>query len=354
MLFRGKSKHEGSQATDRKKSRESIQHSSAETAHLIGPGCVKLRAQIPIWKPMSGRDISLHPRYLRRVFCYGNVDFSTAVLALLWDQGILVSFLSMDGRRLLAKLQPVAAFPGLARLQHLAAADTLFTLNFAKKIVAGKIKSASVTARYFQQQGKTGDAGSLIRELKGLVSRSKSARQLPSLRGYEGRAAALWYRYYSALLPVKWQFSKRTSHPPEDPANALLSLGYTLATSRCAALLSASDLDPATGFLHDLRAGRPSLACDLVESLRVPLVDRLVLSAINRKQITLDSMGKDRLHGWRLKSDAFKQFIGLFEQEFYEGKRKTSFHHLTCQQIEAWIKKIRDASQKGCLKDEKK
>ena len=353
MLFRNKSKHKSSQTTDPKTSRQSIQHSSAETAHLIGPGCVKLRAKIPVWKPVSGRDVSLHPRYLQRVFCYGNVDFSTAVLTLLWSEGIFVAFLSADGRRLLAKLQPVAAFPGLARLQHLAATDSQFTLDLAKQIVAGKIGSASVTARYFQQQGKTGDAGALIRELKGLVLRSESARQLSSLRGYEGQAAALWYRYYSALLPVEWQFNKRTSHPPEDPTNALLSLGYSLATSRCAALLSASDLDPATGFLHDLRAGRPSLACDLVESLRVPLVDRLVLSVINRKQVTLDSLSKDRQRGWRLTSDAFKRFIELFEQEFYGGKRQTSFHHATCQRIEDWVKKIREASQRGRLKEGK-
>jgi CRISP-associated protein Cas1 len=39
------------------------------------------------------------------------------------------------------------------------------------------------------------------------------------------------------------------------------------------------------GFLHALRPGRPALALDLMEELRAPLADRLVLSLINRKQI---------------------------------------------------------------------
>ena len=39
------------------------------------------------------------------------------------------------------------------------------------------------------------------------------------------------------------------------------------------------------GFLHALRPGRPALALDLMEELRAPFADRLVLSLINRKQI---------------------------------------------------------------------
>ena len=45
-------------------------------------------------------------------------------------------------------------------------------------------------------------------------------------------------------------------------------------------------LDPYVGFLHQDRPGRPSLALDLMEELRAVFVDRLVLSLINRRQIT--------------------------------------------------------------------
>ena len=45
-------------------------------------------------------------------------------------------------------------------------------------------------------------------------------------------------------------------------------------------------LDPYVGFLHTLRPGRASLALDLMEELRAYMGDRLVLSIINRKQIS--------------------------------------------------------------------
>lgn len=319
--------------------RLTIQHSSAETAHLIGPGCVKLRGDIPIWKPVSGQTISLHPKYLKRLFCYGNVDISTAVLQLFWKQGIVVSFLSRDSRRMVGKLQPLGGRPNLARLQHLAAEDADFAIAMAREIVRNKIDATTDAVRYYQQQGKGHDAGSVLVDLKRISARVDSARQRSELHGLEGQAASAWFRYLACLLPTGWEFNRRSARPPADPVNALLSLGYTLATTRCGALLAAADLDPLVGFLHELRPGRPSLACDLVESLRVPLVDRMVLNMLSRKQLDLRSFVQAE-DGWRLQPDVFKDFLNQFETEFHQDRKPASFHLLTCEHIEDWVGRI--------------
>ena len=47
-------------------------------------------------------------------------------------------------------------------------------------------------------------------------------------------------------------------------------------------------LDPAVGFLHVDRPGRPSLALDLIEEFRTLIADRLVISLINLKQVQPD------------------------------------------------------------------
>jgi CRISPR-associated protein Cas1 len=67
--------------------------------------------------------------------------------------------------------------------------------------------------------------------------------------------------------------------------NALLSFVYTLLTHDVTAALEAVGLDPAVGFLHRDRPGRPSLALDLVEELRPVIADRLALSLVNRRQV---------------------------------------------------------------------
>ncbi len=67
--------------------------------------------------------------------------------------------------------------------------------------------------------------------------------------------------------------------------NALLSFLYTLLTHDCRSAIESVGLDPAVGFLHCDRPGRPSLALDLMEELRPVFVDRLVLSLVNRRQL---------------------------------------------------------------------
>jgi len=52
-----------------------------------------------------------------------------------------------------------------------------------------------------------------------------------------------------------------------------------------ASALEAVGLDPAVGYLHRDRPGRPGLALDLMEEFRSYLADRLALSLVNRRQV---------------------------------------------------------------------
>ncbi len=81
------------------------------------------------------------------------------------------------------------------------------------------------------------------------------------------------------------RFRGRSRRPPRDAINALLSFLYTLLTHDCRSAAESVGLDPAVGFLHRDRPGRPSLALDLMEELRPVLADRLALSLVNRRQI---------------------------------------------------------------------
>ncbi len=90
-----------------------------------------------------------------------------------------------------------------------------------------------------------------------------------ALRGLEGAGAAAYFEGFAELLPARLHFNGRNRRPPRDPANALLSLGYTLLHAEAVLALYGAGLDPFIGFYHALDFGRESLACDLVEPLRV-------------------------------------------------------------------------------------
>ena len=81
-------------------------------------------------------------------------------------------------------------------------------------------------------------------------------------------------------------FKGRSRRPPLDATNALLSFVYALLTSDVRGALEEVGLDPAVGYLHVDRPGRPSLALDLMEEFRPFFADRLALSLINRRQLS--------------------------------------------------------------------
>ena len=119
-----------------------------------------------------------------------------------------------------------------------------------------------------------------------------------------------------------FRFAGRSRRPPLDPVNALLSLLYTLLTHDCRSALESFGLDPAVGFLHRDRPGRPSLALDLLEEFRPPVADRLALSLINRRQLGPGDFRRMENGAVLLTDDARKALITAFQ----ERKKKEMQH----------------------------
>lgn len=112
---------------------------------------------------------------------------------------------------------------------------------------------------------------------------------MDSLRGLEGDAANAYFSLFRQMITSKeetFAFHGRNRRPPKDPTNCLLSFAYTLLTHECQSALETAGLDPYVGFMHTDRPGRVSLALDIIEEFRDYLADRLVLSLINRGQVT--------------------------------------------------------------------
>lgn len=96
--------------------------------------------------------------------------------------------------------------------------------------------------------------------------------------------------------------------------NALLSFLYTLLTHEVRSALESVGLDPAAGFMHKDRPGRPSLALDLMEELRPYLSDRLALTLINRKQIGESGFVKKESGGVIMDDDTRKEIMGIWQK----------------------------------------
>jgi CRISP-associated protein Cas1 len=294
---------------------------AASIAHLIGPGKIKILNGRLGFSNGSGKPLKLDIAALRSVLCYGPVGITDDALALVFRNGVQITWMSGRGDRCRGRLvQQVAHTAPLRVLQHRVLSDRVQRLDVARKIVRGKVESQQEAARHFQRQGRFA-LGDVLEELKTIHHSLSGATSLDCLRGFEGRASNIWFRTFGRLLTPPWCFPGRRRRPPTDPVNALLSLGYTLLTSRVQAQCEAGGLETHLGALHEERSGRPSLVCDLVEPLRVPAVDRWVVRMCNEQRIGVDDFVQSAEKGVRLRKSAFSRTLRAWEAHWQKNGR---------------------------------
>jgi CRISPR-associated protein Cas1 len=222
---------------------------------------------------------------IEQVMLFGRVEISSAALALLVRRGIDVLLLSPQGyfRARLAGSGSRAAQLRLTQLHT--ALDPLRCLAVASRMVEGKITHQRQLLLRGQRRLKDDDLALVLGQLRLLGEQCGRQTDLDTLRGLEGRAAALYFGQFAKLVLVTdMPFAGRSRRPPRDPVNACLSFGYALLGRVVETEVLRAGLDPAVGFFHQPHHGRPSLMLDLLEELR-PFVDALVLRLVNRKQL---------------------------------------------------------------------
>jgi len=186
-------------------------------------------------------------------------------------------------------------------------------LEIARRIVAVKLASFRRIAR------ERDDAYDPATEDVSLAA----AASLDEVRGVEGAATREhYYRMSKWLRGGEFVFVERTKRPPRDPVNALLSLSYTLTMNTTLAAVNTVGLDPAFGFLHEDYYGRPSLACDLMESWRAEVAERFVLRALNRRELRREHFeAGNPAEGVLLNVQGRKEYFGRWFPFIHEEKR---------------------------------
>ncbi len=226
------------------------------------------------------------------IVCFGNVSCSPFLMGFCAENGVGLSFLTERGRFLARVQGPVSGNVLLRREQYRRADDTCASADVARSILTGKIaNSRTVLQRALRDHADKMAADEVsfaVKRLGNHLDLLSQVQTLDALRGCEGDAAHLYFSVFDHLIVAQkeaFSFQERNRRPPLDNVNCLLSFLYTLLVHDIRSALESVGLDPAVGFLHRDRPGRPSLALDIMEEFRPFLADRLVLSLINLRQV---------------------------------------------------------------------
>jgi len=250
---------------------------------------------------------------LSRIFLRGDVRLQSSLLGKLGERGIGLIILS--GRKAEPTLMMARPHNDAARriAQYRLSQDPAYCLDFAKNLVQRKLASqhAFLAARREHDLEHRYELTLALRKLDGIMAHIEEKSTIAALLGIEGVGAAAYFEGLAAIAPPRLKFSQRNRRPPRDPLNALLSLGYTLLHCEAVLALYGAGIDPFIGFYHQLDFGRESLACDVVEVLRVE-VDAFMLDLFRKDILRVEDFSTTE-SGCLLGKNGRAKFYGAWE-----------------------------------------
>ena len=276
-------------------------------AMLIKSGeriCISKGGKILIERPAGSID---------NIAIFGGVQISSQALSMLLEKGIDISYFSYQGKYLGHTASDTSKNIFLRMQQYDCYEDMEYRNETARIIVANKIENQIAVINGWRWEGDfdwKADVETMSRHKKILEEKNTQMEFM----GVEGICSNIYFHSYARMFTCEFKFEKRSRRPPKNPINVLLSLGYTLLTKEVTNALAAQSFETYLGFLHGIRYGRQSLALDIVEEFRQPVIDRLVLKIFNKGMVSKYDFDIPEEGVVILNEDGFRKFCTVYEK----------------------------------------
>ena len=276
-------------------------------AMLIKSGeriCISKGGKILIERPAGSID---------NIAIFGGVQISSQALSMLLEKGIDISYFSYQGKYLGHTASDTSKNIFLRMQQYDCYEDMEYRNETARIIVANKIENQIAVINGWRWEGDfdwKADVEAMSRHKKILEEKNTQMEFM----GVEGICSNIYFHSYARMFTCEFKFEKRSRRPPKNPINVLLSLGYTLLTKEVTNALAAQSFETYLGFLHGIRYGRQSLALDIVEEFRQPVIDRLVLKIFNKGMVSKYDFDIPEEGVVILNEDGFRKFCTAYEK----------------------------------------
>ena len=159
-------------------------------------------------------------------------------------------------------------------------------LAIAKSVIKAKMKNQINLLKYYARYREENDEGEfeflgdIVLEIQTIFGRIGKASAVSVLMGYEGSASALYWRGVGRLIGD--DDFKRETQNAADALNQAFNYAYAFIYHRVQSALIKTGLDIYRSFLHVPQKNKPTLVYDMVELFRQPVVDREIISIVNR------------------------------------------------------------------------
>lgn len=264
-------------------------HPEGQTVHVLEHGATVGRSGEELRvRTREGTETSLPATEVDQLVLHGFAQITTQALRLCAEREIGVHWMTMGGGTI-GSLAPGTA-PAQRHLRQFAAlTQAEVALGLARRLVLAKVESQlRYLLRATRGEGaRVGAIADSVTRLRAALRGAAHAASIEVLLGHEGSAGAAYFAVLCELvdpdLREDFVLDGRSRRPPRDRVNALLSYAYGMLYREVLTAVIAVGLHPGVGFYHQPRSSAHTLALDLMELFRVPVVDMAIIGAINRR-----------------------------------------------------------------------
>ena len=303
----------------KKKNKYAQKFANDATLHIVTPGLMLgISKNKFVLKKYGKVQNSFALNKITRIIFEGKgYSLSTDVIKKCADNAISIDFINRDATSYASLITYKASMTQSINKQA-RILNTPLHLELAKAFIRGKAKNQLNYIKYLNKYHKILETH--IDTIERSIQKLKSITSNSELMGYEGSISASYWDAIKLILEVP--FTKRITYGAKDIVNSSLNYGYAFLYGKVQHALVHAGLSLNISFLHALDEKKPTLTFDMIEEFRTFVVDRTIISMLNKDEpIKLGNDGLLTKKSRQLIAKNIKEKLGSYTMWKKESKK---------------------------------
>jgi len=265
----------------KKKNKYARKFANDSTLHVATPGLTLGISKNKFTLKKYGKVQNSFPmnKITRIVFEGKGFSLSTNVIKKCADNAITIDFINRDATSYAALITYKSSMTQIVS-QQAKMINTPLQLALAKAFIRGKAKNQLNYIKYLHKYHKNMQKN--IQSIEKSIVNMKTASSVNEVMGYEGSISATYWDALKLVLEIP--FSKRITFGAKDIVNSSLNYAYAFLYGKVQHSLVHAGLSLNISFLHSLDEKKPTLTYDMIEEFRTFIVDRTIISMLNKDE----------------------------------------------------------------------
>jgi CRISPR-associated endonuclease Cas1 len=203
-------------------------------------------------------------------------------------------------------------------------------LELACGFIRGKAKNQINYLKYLNKYHSLLDKH--IDSMEATLPKIKTISSVAELMGIEGSISASYWASVKLVLEVP--FEARITHGAKDIVNSSLNYAYAILYGKVQHSLVYAGLSLSISFLHALDDKKPTLTFDMIEEFRTFVVDRTIISMLNKDEpIKLGNDGLLTKPSRQLIAKNIKEKLGSYTMYKKESRKLDNIIQTQCHNL---------------------